>query len=337
MKRTITAVTTALLLLVSTSNSFVKASETTNSERTLRSTAYETINALDAEISQTGDEAEYTEGTKGLLSYRLYSDHVEITDCDMDTGSEITVPATIEEQPVTVIGDFAFQKCDNLRRIKLPDTVETCGVYAFQYCTSLRDINLPSGLTAISKGMFYHCDELYMLTIPDSVTEIRDYAFSCCLAMGSITIPAAVHSIGQYAFQNCYSLCSITIENPYCEIYDNGSTICSSNTTITDEEGKRWAKYLYYGTIYGYSGSTAQAYAEKNSYEFSSLGTFDAIKGDVNADGVFSVSDIIAMQKWLLKAGTLELWQNGDMNQDEQLDVFDLVLMKRELLKTSIR
>ena len=57
------------------------------------------------------------------------------------------------------------------------------------------------------------------------------------------------------------------------------------------------------------------------------------VQGDVNADGIFSVSDIVMMQKYLLKAGKLTDWQAGDLHQDGQINIFDFILMKRELLR----
>ena len=58
-----------------------------------------------------------------------------------------------------------------------------------------------------------------------------------------------------------------------------------------------------------------------------------AILGDVTDDGVFSVADIIALQKWLLGTGKLAKWENADFNKDGIIDIFDLGLMKRALLK----
>ncbi|MDE5564838.1 MAG: RICIN domain-containing protein, partial [Oscillospiraceae bacterium] len=57
------------------------------------------------------------------------------------------------------------------------------------------------------------------------------------------------------------------------------------------------------------------------------------IIGDVDANDVFDLLDIIMMQKYLLNAGTLTDWESGDLCADGVIDVFDLALMKRELLK----
>ena len=61
------------------------------------------------------------------------------------------------------------------------------------------------------------------------------------------------------------------------------------------------------------------------------------IEGDVNADGVLTVSDVVALQKWLIAVPDTHLanWKAADLCEDDRLDVFDLCLMKRELLKNN--
>ncbi len=54
--------------------------------------------------------------------------------------------------------------------------------------------------------------------------------------------------------------------------------------------------------------------------------------GDVNADGSFTLNDVIMLQKWLLNAGTITDSQAGDFDGNQILNTFDLVLMKRDLL-----
>lgn len=61
------------------------------------------------------------------------------------------------------------------------------------------------------------------------------------------------------------------------------------------------------------------------------------VKGDINADGVFNVSDVVLLQKWLLAVPDTHLadWRAGNFCDDDRLDVFDLCLMKRELLNNA--
>lgn len=58
-----------------------------------------------------------------------------------------------------------------------------------------------------------------------------------------------------------------------------------------------------------------------------------SVKGDVNDDGQFNVSDVVALQKWLLAVPNANLanWKNADLYADERLNVFDLCLMKQLL------
>lgn len=61
--------------------------------------------------------------------------------------------------------------------------------------------------------------------------------------------------------------------------------------------------------------------------------TSETIRGDVNADGSFTVADMVMLQKWLICTGDIIDWQAGDLCPNGRLDIFDLCIMKCELLK----
>lgn len=60
-----------------------------------------------------------------------------------------------------------------------------------------------------------------------------------------------------------------------------------------------------------------------------------SIKGDINQDGKFSISDAVLLQNWLLAVSDthIENWHSADLYEDDRLDVFDFLLMKQELTK----
>ena len=60
------------------------------------------------------------------------------------------------------------------------------------------------------------------------------------------------------------------------------------------------------------------------------------IRGNVNADGEFSVADLVMMQNFLLGNGTLTDWQSGDLCEDGRINVFDLVMMRRLLIENNL-
>jgi hypothetical protein len=114
-------------------------------------------------------------------------------------GGVVIIPPTIEDYPVTEIGDEAFKedygitavvvpatvkkiggefgmvfiRCKNLTTVILPDTLEEIGSGTFEYCFSLHTVNIPAGIKKIGMEAFYQCGELYNLSIPDSITAIE--------------------------------------------------------------------------------------------------------------------------------------------------------------------
>lgn len=56
------------------------------------------------------------------------------------------------------------------------------------------------------------------------------------------------------------------------------------------------------------------------------------IMGDVNADGVFNISDAVALQNWLLGNGETANWKAGDFCSDDRIDVYDFCLIMQKLI-----
>ncbi|MBQ8959725.1 MAG: family 16 glycosylhydrolase [Ruminococcus sp.] len=86
--------------------------------------------------------------------------------------------------------------------------------------------------------------------------------------------------------------------------------------------------------LYLWDGTSALPLSELNT-DLNELGAAffpekSSLPGDVNADGAFSIADLVAMQSWLLARPGSELadWQAGDLCQDGRINVFDLVLMR---------
>ena len=127
---------------------------------------------------------------------------------------DIIIPETIVfnqvSYGVTSIGEEAFNCCDSLTSIVIPDGVTSIGESAFSDCSSLTSIVIPDSVTSIGRGAFYKCSSLTTVVIPDSVMSIESWAFKYCSSLTSIVIPDSVTSIGNEAFEGCPSLTSIT-------------------------------------------------------------------------------------------------------------------------------
>ena len=184
---------------------------------------------------------------------------------------------------MTSIEGSAFYNCSSLTSISIPSGVTSIGGSAFRGCGSLTSISIPSGVTSIGGAAFYDCSSLTSITIPDSVTSIGGSAFYNCGSLTSISIPSGVTSIEDSAFLGCSALKSIVILNPDCQIDDSQEAMPSA------------------AAIYGYTDSTAAAYAVKYGRTFvpigGSCGDKLAFRMDLDT-GVLSITGTGAMYSW---------------------------------------
>ena len=126
---------------------------------------------------------------------------------------------------LTTIGSSAFENCDSLTSVTIPDSVTTIGDWAFYDCDSLTSVTIPDSVTTIGDYAFNWCPSLTSITIPDSVTTIGDWAFSGCTSLTSVTIGDSVTTIGGGAFASCHSLAEFkgkfAADGGRCLIKDN--------------------------------------------------------------------------------------------------------------------
>ena len=137
------------------------------------------------------------------------------------------------DAPITSIGEDAFESCNRLTSLTIPNSVTSIGDWAFAYCTRLTSVTIPDSVTSIGGVAFYKCSRLTSVTIGNSVTSIGKYAFRDCSSLTSVTIPNSVTSIGHGAFRGCSSLTSVTIGNSVTSIGDWAFAYCSSLTSVT--------------------------------------------------------------------------------------------------------
>lgn len=200
---------------------------------------------------------EISTGTIDRLSYTVCEEneqrYVKITGFNsISYGKKsVTIPETIENYPVTHIGDGAFARlyyideinlpdsittigdraffeCSDLITIQIPQNVTKIGEFAFSDCTSLTTIKIPSGVRIIKNNVFYDCSSLNKVEIPNTVTSIETEAFSGCSSLNEIKIPSGITSIENNVFYNCSSLNKVEIPNTVRTIGNNAFSGCSS-------------------------------------------------------------------------------------------------------------
>lgn len=133
---------------------------------------------------------------------------------------------------ITIIGMAAFQNCENLTSVTLPDGITVIGGNAF-FNTNLTKVTIPNKVTAIGGRAFCDCENLTSITLPESLITIGDCAFMYCINLTNITIPENVTSIGYYAFFQCEKITDINIPNSVTYIGIAPFKYCESLSSIT--------------------------------------------------------------------------------------------------------
>lgn len=205
----------------------------------------------------------------------------------------------------------------------IPSSVTTVGRDAFEECENLKSIILPEKLTSIEESAF-SSSGIKTIEIPAGVTTISRSAFNSSF-IESIVLPNNIVKIDEMAFRNCKNLKKIFIQNPQCEIDDSFGTICSN---LAFENAYR----QFDGIIYGYENSTAHAYAQKYEYPFSAF-----IYGDANSDGKLTAGGAAFIAKNLAEQKGHTLPAYADFTGDGKVTAYDAAMIAKYLAEQSLK
>lgn len=106
----------------------------------------------------------------GILRYEIGEDCVMLTEYK---GRDISlcIPEEIDGKPVTTIGKKAFLGARELKKLVLPDAVETLQDWAFASCRSLETLTLPCKKLSVGQGILKDCVKLEQIFITGKETE----------------------------------------------------------------------------------------------------------------------------------------------------------------------
>ena len=143
-------------------------------------------------------------------------------------------------------------KSDNIychvTSVVLSSSVTSIGEYAFNKCYDLKSVTWGDSLTEIGNYAFANCESIQSITIPAATITIGECAFANCESIQSITIPAATKTIGKCAFKNCTGLSNLTInakeladasgyahnsyDDEYAPFYNVGTSLSTLSVTF---------------------------------------------------------------------------------------------------------
>lgn len=111
--------------------------------------------------------------------------------------TEFFLPNTVEK-----INTSTFQKCENLTKLVIEDGSEISVIdeYAFKGCTNLKYINIPKTLRSIGTSAFEGCASLELMLLPEGIRTIGNCAFYNCSSLADVSIPDSIMNVGEKAF-----------------------------------------------------------------------------------------------------------------------------------------
>lgn len=267
------------------------------------------------------------------FTYVNHGDSIEITGFN-NSVSDVVIPSEIEGLPVTAISVGAFY-LSTITSIEIPNTVTSIGEMAFLGCTSLKSVKLSTGVAKIDKNAFGSCSALQEIQVAKdnpNFSSLNGVLYSkkqdtlviypAAKTDAAYTIPSCVTSVAMYAFSENPYLETLTIPNSLIKVGDSAFYNCKNLRAVS-----------YNGTEEEWNQITIGLLNEKLTG--ANIQYQERITGDVNADGAFTISDVVLLQKWLLSVPDTQLadWKAADFNGDQTLNVFDLCQMRYNLLK----
>lgn len=175
------------------------------------------------------------------------------------TGN-IVIPSTVEYQSrkfsVTAIGEKAFNGCNGLTSIILPEGLTKISSYAFYGCTGITSLSIPHGLTEIGGFAFDRCTNLTSISFSEGLKTINWYAFSDCTSLESISLPIGVREIGERAFSRCTNLKSASFQKGLVSIGKYIFKDCTNLTSVNLPDGMTTIETLSFADCTGLESIT---------------------------------------------------------------------------------
>lgn len=199
-----------------------------------RCTNLKSIN-ISENLTSLGDQV--FQGTMSLNELDLSK--TKLTTISYGLINDSNVKKVILPNTINSIGKVAFYKCEKLDNIIIPDSVKSIGNSAFMQCKSLESIVIPDSVTTILSQAFDNCSALTSINIPNSVTNIGSNAFAGCTNIKEFKLSKNITQLDEYAFYNLAEGTTIYCENQaVADLFKDGTNYKSSTTKIVVDATK---------------------------------------------------------------------------------------------------
>lgn len=201
-----------------------------------------------------GAAADETDG----LSYEMQDEGAFVSGYDEQYGSEVVIPKEYNGKPVIGIWYSAFENCNSITSVTIPDSVLSIEDYAFNGCGNLAEIKIPDSVEFVGDCVFegtpfcsnpdnYKDGCMYIgssfvkastslsgdFKIREGTKNISGSAFLNCKYLTSVDMPDTVEKLGESVFYGCISLKSVSLSKKIQTIESKLFYGCKSLTSIT--------------------------------------------------------------------------------------------------------
>ena len=174
-----------------------------------------------------------------------------------EIGGEMRIPATIKrfglDYRVTSIDDGTFQNCFGLKRVELPEGLESIGRMAFCACSGLRDtLVIPRSLTRLGLSAFNDCSRLTTVVWKaDSCeysfkSDIRTFFYRCS-SLEKVVVTGNVRHVPLDLFRSVVNLREAVFEDGLETMPNN---MFARDSNMTDIVFPNSLKVIEHGAFY---------------------------------------------------------------------------------------
>lgn len=205
-------------------------------------------------------------------------------------------------------GYSPFYNKTTLKSVTIGNSVTSIGEYAFYRCNNLKKLELNCAkIEAWFGGDNYNSLPIEELIIGDNTTEIGERAFCNMASLAKVTIGKNVKVIRNEVFSGCNA-----IETIYA-MGERPALVGESNFTM--DQYLNVKLYVPAGSLHKYEISNVW----ENFWE---IEEYSIVAGDANGDNIVDVADITDVIAMILNEDLLT--DAGDINNDGIVDVADI-------------
>ena len=93
--------------------------------------------------------------------------------------TDLQLPSTYDEMPVTKIANNAFKNKTNITGITFSNSIQTIGAHAFEECTGLTELSIPSNVKTLAYASFKGCSGLTRVEITCDTAHYPASFYGC--------------------------------------------------------------------------------------------------------------------------------------------------------------